>query len=80
MIVGTTPIRVALDSSATPVLQNLGPGVVYLDTSDDVAVATGLQLPVGAAYEWPHDLSQSGSAIWLVATAADTDVRYLVVG
>jgi hypothetical protein len=78
--VGTTAMKLPVNGSATPVLQNLGPGVLYLDNSPAVDTSTGFQLPAGAVYEFPRDLGAGGGAIYVVASAANTDLRVLVVG
>jgi len=78
--VGTTPVSLGLDSDSTPVVQNLGPGVVYMDSTEDVTTATGLKLNVGDTYEFFRDLNQAGGEIFLVSDQAATDVRVMVVG
>lgn len=80
IIVGTTALRLDLDSASTPVVQNLGPGALYMDNDPNVTVSTGLKLNVGDVYEFLRDLNQAGGDMWLVADAANTDVRILVVG
>ena len=77
LLVGTTPVRVRADRSR-PVIQNLGPGDIYLDTDGDVDENSGLKLPVNAVYEFPT--AGSLSLIYLVATEADTDVRIIQMG
>jgi hypothetical protein len=74
--VGTTPVALPVDRGETPIIQNLGPGVVYLDTRSNVSTGTGLQVAVNSAYEWPTDVT---SAVYAVADVADTDVRIMVV-
>ena len=80
LTLGLVAVRLDLPSDATPVFQNLGPGIVYLDTVADLAVASGFQLPVGAGYEFLRDLSFSNGQVWLVADTVGTDLRYMVVG
>jgi hypothetical protein len=75
--VGTTAVEVPIKVSATPVIQNLGPGVLYLDTDETVTTATGLKIDVGSAYEFPRDVDRS---VFMVASVASTDVRIMVVG
>lgn len=75
--VGTAPVQLPVDVGETPVIQNLGPGVLYLDTRSNVAAGTGLKIPVDSAYEWPKDLTKT---VYAIADAANTDVRVLVVG
>lgn len=78
ILVGTTSTQVASNGRIRPVVQNLGPGVVYIDTDGDVDSTSGLQIPVGAVYEFP--LSGGDSNIWLVSTLANTDVRVVGMG
>jgi len=80
LTVGTTAVSLGLDSQSTPVIQNLGPGVVYMDNTEDVTTATGLRLAVGDTYEFFRDLNQAGGEIFLVSDTAGTDVRIMVVG
>lgn len=63
-----------------PVIQNLGPGVLYLGTSSASLSTTGLQLPVGAVYELPAVVQDGAGAIWIQAIGGDCDVRMLNVG
>lgn len=44
-----------------------------------VTAGTGLQIPVGAAYETLGAMSEDG-AFWAVADTAGTDVRFLALG
>lgn len=78
--VGTAATRLVIPGSNAPVIQNLGPGNLYVDHDSTVTTATGLKLAVGDVYEFPRDLNQGTGECWLVADAANTDVRYLVVG
>lgn len=78
--VGTTPMPLGVDSSGTPILQNLGPGTIYFDGIADVSANSGIRLGVGDLYEFARDLSMSSGAIYVVSSAADTDLRVLVVG
>lgn len=64
-------------------VQNLGPGDLYWDVSNAVTVAGatgGVKISVGATYEFPADLSEGAGSVWLIASVADTDVRYAPVG
>jgi hypothetical protein len=61
-------------------LQNLGPGLVYFDNDPDVSIETGIQMSVGAVYEFPRDVSIGGGLVWLVADQDDCDVRSMRVG
>lgn len=77
LTVGTTPVRLPVEGA--PVLQNLGPGVLYMDSVPDVDVNTGIRVPVNQAYEFVKKLDLTSGALFLVATQS-TDVRYMEVG
>jgi hypothetical protein len=80
LVVGTSPVKIDRAGRGRLVLQNLGPGTVYFDTSaDDVTVDSGLRLDVGAAYEFSGG-SGSEDGVSVVSTAEDTDVRVIVMG
>lgn len=78
--VGTTPVRFPGRGNARPMVQNLGPGLVYFDNRDNVSIETGIQMPVGSIYEFPTDLQRGGGYVYLVADQDDTDVRFMTVG
>lgn len=59
-----------------PLIQNLGPGVLYVDLDEGVAVGTGLRVAVDAMVELPA----LRGVLYGVADAASTDVRLLDVG
>lgn len=63
-----------------PVLQNLGPGILYLNTVGTNITTEGLQLPVGAVYEFPKIVQDGAGAVWIQASGGDCDVRILNVG
>lgn len=85
MLVGTTAIEVTTtsypdlaESGQTVLVQNLGPGTLYVDFLSEVAVGTGVRLkPEGDAYEFKRS---AGQKLYLVASEANTDVRFLAVG
>lgn len=74
--VGTTPEKLPVGPGSTPIVQNIGPGVLYLDFSSGVSADTGFQIEVGGAYEFPKDLPKDLYAV----ASVQTDVRILVVG
>lgn len=77
--VGTgTPVAVDLSNLLHPVIQNLGPGVVYLDATADVTANTGVKIDVNVAYEFLRTFNQGGK-IYLIASQANTSVRTLAV-
>lgn len=77
ILVGTTAVKIPA-TRKIPVIQNLGPGILFLDTDGDVDVDSGLKLGVGVVYEFPE--SGAYSDIWVVADAEGTDVRIIEVG
>lgn len=77
ILLGATPQRLP-GSRMSPVIQNLGPGSVYLDTDGDVDENTGFVIAPGAVYEFPTAGARS-KGIWIMADAPDTDVRVVTV-
>lgn len=63
-----------------PIVQNLGPGVLYVGTSANNLTTTGLYLPAGAVYEFPNTVVEGAGAIWIQASGGDCDVRIINVG
>jgi len=63
-----------------PIIQNLGPGTLYLNTVTTNIATDGLQLPVGAVYEFPRVVQDGAGAVWIQASGGDCDVRILNVG
>jgi len=74
--VGTTAEQLPIDVGETAALMNLGPGIVYLGSNDEVTAANGLPLAANTGYEFPRDLTKP---LWAIASA-ESDLRYLVVG
>lgn len=78
-LVGIEPLALGPFGRARPIIQNIGPGDVYLDTDQEASTSSGLRIKPGEA------LSFSGPAatetgIWLVASEANTDVRVVLMG
>jgi len=63
-----------------PIIQNLGPGTLYVGTSSADLTTTGLYLPAGAVYEWPKVVQDGSGAIWMQASGGNCDVRIINVG
>lgn len=76
VMVGLTATSVDKGGRGRPLIQNLGPGTVYLDTDQDATVSDGLQLSVGDVYEFPGGGS-SETVISLISTIDATDVRII---
>jgi len=61
-------------------VQNLGPGVLYLGATSSNLTTEGIQLPVGAVYELPTIVQDGIGAVWVQASGASCDVRSLNIG
>lgn len=74
--VGTAAVRVA-EGMQCPVIRNLGPGNVGMDTTDAVTVGNAsIYLKPDESFEFPTEVYGSGwTKIFAIADAADTDVR-----
>lgn len=60
-----------------PIIQNLGPGDLYLDFSSAVAIGSGVKLIPNERLEFGGRLAQ---ALYVVASQAATDVRFIDAG
>lgn len=67
-------------NSSRPIVQNLGPGILWLGTGSEALANYGLKLPVNAVYELPATLVEGAGQIFLLATGDDCDVRIINVG
>jgi hypothetical protein len=67
-------------ASDRPIVQNLGPGTLYLGTSAAGIATKGLELPTLAVYELPATLVEGAGRIYLRAVGDDCDVRIINVG
>jgi hypothetical protein len=72
--------QLAYTGTQMPVIQNLGPGVLYLGATSANLSTEGIQLPVGAVYEFPRIVQDGAGAVWIQAIGASCDVRTLNVG
>jgi len=75
----TNPVS-SFASSTRPIVQNLGPGTLWLGTSSTTLETYGIKLPVNAVYELPAELILGAGAIYLKATDGNCDVRIINVG
>lgn len=71
---------IAFNNNSRPIIQNLGPGTLYLGTAQADLDTKGLEMPEGAVYELPATLIEGAGQIWLLASVDDCDVRILNVG
>lgn len=77
--VGTSAIQISAVGRQKPILQNLGPGDLYLGENDEVTADNGLKLGAGAVFEFSSAISMD-DGLWVIASEADTDVRYMLLG
>lgn len=80
LLAANTPTNSGFTGTQQPIIQNLGPGNLYIGTSNADLSNNGLYLPAGAVYEFPATLVEGAGTIWLLADVADTDVRIINVG
>jgi hypothetical protein len=82
MIVTTAEgaVDTGFTGSTQPVIQNLGPGNLYIGTLPTNLTTNGLYLPVGAVYEFPATLIEGGNAVFVQASGGNCDVRIMNVG
>ena len=69
-----------LAPSSRPIIQNLGPGVLYIGDSQADLSANGLQLPVNCVYEVPAPMVEGLVSLYMYADLNTCDVRILNVG
>ena len=72
--------KAVLTGGDQPIIQNLGPGTLYVASTPTNITDNGLQLPAGAVYEFPKLLVDGVGQVWLKATTDDCDVRIMNVG
>lgn len=73
-------VKLNFSSDSQPIVQNVGPGDLYLGTTGDDLIATGLFLPPFAVYEFPATLVDGAGAVWIQADGDTCDVRIINVG
>lgn len=61
----------------TLMIQNLGPGNVYVDATNAVTADTGIKIGIGGGWEIQN---WTGGSIYLISDLANTDVRIVAVG
>jgi hypothetical protein len=66
--------------SSRPIVQNLGPGNLYLGNTTTSLETVGIKLPINAVYELPAELAEGASRVCLRAVDDDCDVRIINVG
>jgi len=70
----------AFKNADRPVIQNLGPGALYLGTGSADLTTKGLKLPINAVYELPATLMEGAGQVFLRADGGNCDVRIVNVG
>lgn len=78
-LVGTAPVSIPLGGRGRPIIQNLGPGILYLDTDAAATTTDGLELQVGDSFEF-YTAGSMETGISVVSTMANTDVRVVTMG
>ena len=80
--VGTTAVKLDFGPADRPVIQNLGSGDLYFGPTSAVTANSGIKLSVGMGYEFPNVLKNIAGwpEVWVIASAAGTDVRVANVG
>jgi hypothetical protein len=68
--------------SQQPIIQNLGPGAIYLNTTNQNVLTSGLYIPSGGVYEFPATLVEGGNKVFVqVGTGqVSADIRIINVG
>lgn len=82
MVIEPTDGAVDLGYSGTqrPIVQNLGPGTLYIGSNSATLLTEGIQVPVDAAYELPAVMIEGAGRLYAQASGDDCDVRTLNVG
>ena len=79
--VTTSAVSLPIGNNARPLLQNLGPGVVYFGPDLSVSANNGFKLLPGMGYEFPNTLREMDAwASVCVVSDATADLRYGSVG
>lgn len=79
VLVGTSTVDLGIRTRVMPIIQNLGPGDLFLNTDEPVTLENGIRLLEGEAMQFMTQSAQE-AGIWLVATEEDTDVRIISIG
>jgi hypothetical protein len=70
----------SLAQSSRPIVQNLGPGTLYLGNSDSNLLSEGLKLEPKCVYEVPAPMVEGLVYLYIQAETTSCDVRILQVG
>ena len=78
---GVNPVQLSGVGKGRPVIQNLGPGNVYLGTEEAEADPdAGFKLVPNAGYEFASAAGFEAGGVWITSDAAATDVRVISIG
>jgi hypothetical protein len=66
--------------STRPIIQNIGPGDLYIYTDSTDIVSKGIWLPAGAVYEFAAPIVEGAGAVWIQADGSNCEVRIINVG
>lgn len=69
-----------LSQSSRPIIQNLGPGTLYIGPSEDNLLSEGLQLKPNCVYEVPAPMVEGLVYLYMQADITTCDIRILNVG
>lgn len=79
VLVGTEVVDLGIRNRVLPIIQNLGPGDLFINTDEPATLTNGLRLKPGEAMQFMTPSAQE-AGIWVIATEADTDVRIISIG
>jgi hypothetical protein len=74
------PVDTGLGGTQRPIIQNLGPGTLYVGSSPSNLINSGIKLVVNAAFEYPDTLVSGPGKVFIQADENDCDVRIQNVG
>ena len=82
MILATAPgiYDTGYTGTNQPIIQNLGPGVLYVGPYSTDLSTKGLKLPVNAVYEYPKTLVEGDAKVYIQAIGDSCDVRMMNIG
>jgi len=70
----------SIAQTSRPIIQNLGPGTLYIGNIKETLVDEGLQIKPNCAYEVPAPLIEGFVSLYIQADQTSCDVRILNVG
>jgi hypothetical protein len=74
------PVDTGFGGTQRPIIQNLGPGVLYVGSSPNNLPSRGVRLVPNAAYEYPDNLVAGAGKVYIQAQEDNCDVRIQNVG